>query len=108
MNKSKGKSQKAKPQVKSQNRIIGTSEFWVVVLSFAFLLLPSLAWTCALCKEALFDPSQIQQKIATAKGYALSIGLMLMMPLSLVGGVTTLVVRAYRRRRRVDTPTLSR
>ncbi len=82
-------------------------EFWVVVLSVAFLLLPSLVMACPFCKEALFDPGQAQQKLTTAKGYALSIGLLLSMPLGLVGGVTALVVRAYRRRRRVDTPPLS-
>ncbi len=50
-----------------------------------------------MCKEALLDPAQLPQKLRTAKGYALSIGLLLTMPIALVGGVTALIVRASRR-----------
>ena len=87
MNKSKGKS----------------FDLWVVILSFAFLLLPSLAMACPLCKEALFDPGQAQQKFAAAKGYALSIGLLLAMPLGLILGIAALIVHAQRRASRERT-----
>ena len=56
------------------------------------------ASACPACKEALFDPSQLHQKLSAAKGYALSIGLLLSVPSALVGGITLLVVRASRRR----------
>ena len=63
---------------------------------------PGVIEACPGCKEALFDPGQLQQKLATARGYAWSIALMLAVPVALVGGVTTLVVRAARRRRPLD------
>ena len=75
-------------------------KFCLVVLTFAFLLLSfstlssNHGWACPLCKEALFDPGQIQQKLSTAKGYALSIGLLLAMPLGLIGSVAFLIRRA--------------
>ena len=100
MSKEKGKRKKEKPQCKSQN-----FEFCLVILPFAFCLLSFLAFfpitvsACPGCKEGLFDPGQLQQKLATARGYALSIGLMLAMPLALVGGVALLILRASRRAR---------
>ncbi len=60
---------------------------------------PVAVWACPACKEALFDPGQLQQKLSAAKGYALSIGLMLAMPVGLIGGITTLILRAQRRLR---------
>ena len=56
------------------------------------------ASACPACKEALFDPSQLHQKLSAAKGYALSIMLLLLVPSVLVGGITLLIVRASRRR----------
>ena len=75
-------------------------DFWVVVLTFDFLLLtfPAIGLACPGCKEALFDPGQLAQKLSTAKGYALSIGLLLSVPFALVAGITALVVRAGRKR----------
>ncbi len=96
---SKGKSKKSKPQFKSQN-----FEFYLVVLPFAFfllsclLLIPASAMACPGCKEALFDPGQLPQKLATAKGYALSIGLLLAVPFGLIAGITLSILRASRRR----------
>jgi len=52
---------------------------------------------CPGCKEALFDPGQLPQKLATAKGYAVSIGLMLAVPATLIGGITALVIRSCHR-----------
>ena len=77
----------------------GSSRFWFVLLPFAFYLLTfDLAGACPACKELLFDPGQIHQKLSLAKGYAVSIVLMLAMPLGLVGGLTALIVRAQRRK----------
>ena len=76
----------------------------LLVLGWVLLLLPVSARACPGCKEALFDPGQLPQKLATARAYAWSIGLMLAVPLGLVGGVTTLVVRAQRRKRSLDSP----
>ena len=61
------------------------------------LLFPLAADACPGCKEALFDPGQLQQKLSTARGYALSIGLLLFVPLTLIGTIAALVVRATRR-----------
>ena len=71
----------------------------IVVLS-CVLWLPATAIGCPGCKESLFDPGQLAQKRGTASGYALSIALMLSMPVVLVGGSTVLLVRAHRRKRR--------
>ena len=56
--------------------------------------MPVAGWACPGCKEALFDPGQLQQKLATARGYALSIGLLLSVPFALVGGIAALIIRA--------------
>ena len=101
MNKAKGKRQKVK--VKTRNRrVMGQAiTTTLMVCAFDFLLLPfDLARACPLCKEALFDPGQLHQKLALARGYALSIGLMLAMPLALVAGLTLMIVRAQRRKHR--------
>jgi hypothetical protein len=67
---------------------------------FAFIvLLPHVVMACPGCKEALFDPGELQQKLSTAKGYAMSIGLLLAMPIGLIGGLTLLILRAHRRKR---------
>ena len=62
------------------------------------------AWACPGCKDALFDPGQLPQKLGSARGYALSILLMLSMPALLVGGSAALIVRAHRRKRRDAAP----
>lgn len=66
---------------------------------FALVSIAERAWACPGCKEALFDPGHLPQKLAAAKGYALSIGLMLATPVALVAIVATLIVRAQRRDR---------
>ncbi len=63
----------------------------------AWLALPAMVLACPTCKEALFDPTQAQQVLKTAQGYAMSIGLLIGTPLLLVGGVATLIVRHARR-----------
>ena len=72
---------------------------WTAVV--LLLAVSSEVSACPLCKEALFDPGQMHQRLATAKGYALSIALLLSVPAALVAGVTTLIVRAHRRKRHV-------
>ena len=78
-------------------------DFCLVVLSFTFLLLTchpfflTVVQACPGCKDALFDPGQLPQKLAIAKGYALSIGLLLAVPFALVGGLTLLIARMARR-----------
>ena len=57
--------------------------------------------SCPGCKEALFDPQQAQQSIRLAQGYALSIGLMLLTPAALIGGVAALILRSVRRSKRM-------
>ena len=72
------------------------------ILLFTGLLLfifSTVSWACPLCKEALFDPSQLQANLATAKGYAASILLLLSVPALLIGGVTALIIRSHRRQR---------
>ena len=69
-----------------------------VVVLLGLLWLPAIADACPGCKEALFDPGQLAQKLSTSKGYALSIGLLLTTPLLLVGTIAALVVRAARKR----------
>ena len=58
-----------------------------------FLLMPLMAWACPGCKEALVEPGELPQRLALAKGYALSIGLLLGMPALLVSGVTLRLMR---------------
>ena len=65
----------------------------------AMMFAPAIGGACPGCKESLFDPGQLPQRLAIAKGYALSIGLMLAVPLGLVGGLTVLIVRSARSRR---------
>ena len=62
------------------------------------LLFPAAALACPLCKEILTDPGQVVQKLSLAKGYAVSILLLLGVPALLIGGVTLLVVRSHRRK----------
>jgi len=70
----------------------------LLLLTGYFLFVSAaVASACPTCKEALFDPAQAQRILGAAKGYALSIGLMIGMPLLLVGGITLLIVRQVRR-----------
>ncbi len=55
------------------------------------------AEACPGCKEALFDPSELGQRLATAKGYAFSIGLLLLVPFGLVSALALAIVRARRK-----------
>ena len=71
-----------------------------IVLSLILSILgASAVWACPLCKEALVDPGQLTQRLSMAKAYALSIGVLLAMPATLVGGVVALVIRSVMRNR---------
>ena|SRR3989338_1212314 len=61
--------------------------------------LPAVASACPGCKDALFEPDQLTLRLSSAKGYALSIGLLLGVPAALAVTVTTLLVRSRRQRR---------
>ena len=63
------------------------------------LIAPAAAIACPGCKEALIDPSTLSQRLGAARGYALSIGILLSVPVALIGGVTALIVRSARRHR---------
>jgi len=65
-----------------------------------FFVFSGIAWACPFCKDALFDVSQARQGLQTAQGYAWSIGLLLGVPIGLIGGIATLIMRAQRRARR--------
>ena len=73
----------------------------------AFIGWLAVVHACPTCKESLVDFPQAQQVRQTAKGYALSIGLLIGTPMLLVGTVATLIVR-HQRRRGVDRSGLSR
>lgn len=69
-----------------------------LLMAGCWLLEPAVGWACPGCKEALFDPGQLAQKLSTARGYAISIGLLLAVPVALVAGTAALIVRAQRRK----------
>ena len=72
------------------------SAFLFMALCMVFTM-PAVALACPGCKEALFEPGKLSENLATARSYALSIMLMLAVPVALLGTITTLVVRARRR-----------
>ena len=85
-------------QFRIQNSEFQIPNFLIGLLAFC-LLVPAIVMACPACKEALFDPGQLKQTLATAKGYAMSIALLLSVPAALIGGTAALIVRAHRRQR---------
>ena len=71
---------------------------WVAAAAVSMLIAaPATVHACPGCKEAAFDTAeQAKQKQASARGYATSIGLMLLMPVALVGGIVWFVVRGVK------------
>jgi len=69
---------------------------WFVAALVIFLFAQT-AQACPGCKEALFDPGQLAEKITTAKGYAFSIGVLLMVPFILTTVLTLLIARSIRK-----------
>ena len=80
------------PKSKIQNQKL------LMLAGLFFFVSSGIAWACPLCKEILTDPGQVVQKLSLAKGYAVSILLLLGVPALLIGGVTLLVVRSHRRK----------
>ncbi len=75
------------------------------LLTYSLLLLfPVMVQACPLCKEALFDPGELAHRLSAAKGYALSITLLLSVPFGLIVTVATLILRSCRRGRAAPTP----
>ncbi len=60
---------------------------------------PAAVFACPGCKEAAFDtPEQAEQRIASAKGYGATIGMLLLVPVAMIGGIGFGVFRSVRRR----------
>jgi len=72
------------------------------ILVYWFLYHANVAEACPDAKEALVDPGGLPQRLSAARGYALSIGLLLLIPYGLVGTLTALIVRAHRRKVRSE------
>lgn len=83
---------------RAAGRPVAALALWLLLLVWG----PATALACPNCKETLFDPGELPQRQATATGYAVSIGLLLGMPLALVGVGSALIVRAQRRERPAD------
>jgi hypothetical protein len=66
-------------------------------MAVVWLWLAESLWACPTCKDGLIDPTHTQQILGTAKGYAVSIGLLIGTPFLLIGGIAALVVRQSRR-----------
>ncbi|HEX9779923.1 MAG TPA: hypothetical protein VGB20_01765 [bacterium] len=64
----------------------------------ALLAVAGAAEACPMCKDALIEPGAVAQRVGTAKGYALSIAVLLAVPYALIGGIGMLLVRSARRR----------
>ncbi len=79
-----------------QAGVCGRIGLVLCLLLIAAWMVPPAVQACPGCKEALVDPAEAQLGMRRAKGYAVSIGLLLAVPLLMVGGVTTAVVRHAR------------
>ena len=79
-----------------------TLPLWLVVCVtglIVYWMLYQMAEACPGCKEAFFDPQQLPQRIASAKGYALSILMLLAVPTALIGGIVWAIVANSRQPR---------
>jgi len=72
-------------------------KFVALIVLLCYSRFHTVAEACPGCKEALFDPSQLPQRLSTARGYALSIGLLLVVPAGLVGGIALRIAQTRRR-----------
>ena len=68
----------------------------------AMLSVPVLAWACPWCKDALFSPGEAASQNGAAKGYALSIGLLLGLPVLMLSVIALAVIRSARRAKRLS------
>jgi hypothetical protein len=82
----------------------------VCALVLGFWVPPAIG--CPGCKDALVEPSELPQRLGLARGFTVSIGVMLAVPAALLAGLAALIVRSAHRartpsRRRIDTHRLS-
>ena len=78
-------------------RFVITQSLNYLITLLAVVLYSRLVEACPACKDSLFDAGDLPHRLATARGYALSIALLLCVPLLLIGSVSILIIRAYRR-----------
>lgn len=79
-----------------------TAKGWAIIRPYLLPYLalpPTLAWGCPNCKEVLVESGQLGSRLGMARGFAWSIGLLLVMPALLVAAVTLRVVWAARQHR---------
>ncbi len=76
-----------------------TRVFRFLPSAFCFLLV-ELAEACPWCKDALWSPGDASAQAYLARGYNLTILGLMAIPLLLVGGLATLIIRSARRARR--------
>lgn len=94
----KVKRQKSKGKTTIQNLQFSTRlNFALYFCLFTFDFFRSATGACPGCKEALFEPGKVAQNLATARGYALSIALLLAVPVALIGTITLLIARARKK-----------
>lgn len=74
--------------------VTGVLVYWML-----YWLFPSVADACPLCKDAL-QSGEPQAIARTGRAYATSIVALLGMPVLLLGGIASLVIRSGRRQRR--------
>ena len=60
------------------------------------------ALACPWCKDALFSPGESASQSGAAKGYALSIGLLLGLPVLMLSVIALAVIRSARRAKRLS------
>ena len=64
-------------------------------LWMAAAVAPAVARACPGCKEAAFDdPLEAERAQSTAKGYGMAIGVMLLVPVSLISGIAFQIARS--------------
>ena len=61
---------------------------------------PTVAMACPWCKDALFSPGESAAQSGAAKGYALSIGILLGLPVLMLAVIALAVIRSIRRAKR--------
>ena len=70
---------------------------YCLLLTAYFVLAETAVLACPLCKEALFSPGEAAAQSRVVQGYAISIAVLLGIPILLVGGLALWLVRSARR-----------
>ncbi len=106
-------------RLQKQHQCVGLfflmSDVWGLMAEMILFILLGAAtvMACPDCKEMLAEPGQVQQRLAMARAFAVSIGVLLSVPFLLVSVVAWHIVRASgpvipKVPGDVDTPSLSR